>query len=347
MYGLGFKSCTNLNNTNGIHNAWGTHLVDSSDTRIEDFLSSVRDDKSHVYAEYDWSGIKTLRMLLPLLCSFAITLLGVYVMWVYPAVIPDNPWLRLTILFGPIAIGTGYSFRYLLSQNKMVKDYEMRGVNRLQLGAAISFLDMIHEGCAEVGKIIEPKKPEEYIELPTAAYGSALIVLGKIDSEMKTRWSTLLREKISPHVSLWLKTFIRLTVYGSMAILAVYVIASILRLLGLLGPNLFFLILGVSVVILIVFVILLGVYVYIMRDAAPPTGVVEAISEPDIRMKTGLALDLVIETILSEGKHPLRLLVIGEHSELLYTGRTFRTSKDVTLREAVLIPRYLKKSSDF
>jgi len=347
MYDLGFKSCTNLNKTNDIHNAWGKHLVDSFDTRIEDFLSSVRDGESHVYAEYDWSGIRTLRMFLPLLCSFAITLLGVYVMWIDHVVIPDNPWLRLTILFGPIAIGTGYSFRYLLSQNKMVKDYEVRGANRLLLGAAISILDMIHEGYVEVGKIIEPKKPEEYIELPTAAYGSALIVLGKIDPEMKTRWSTLLREKISPHVSLWSKTFLRLTVYGSMAILAVYAITTILRLLGLLDPNLFFLILGVSVVILIIFIILLGACAYIMRDAALPTGLVEAISEPDIRMETGLVLDLVIETILSEGKHPLRLLVIGEHSELLYPGRTYRTSKDVTLREAFLIPRYLKKPNDF
>jgi hypothetical protein len=234
-------------------------------------------------------------------------------MWIDHVMIPDNPWLRLTILFGPIALGTGLSFRYLLGQRKIVKDYEVRGINRLQLGAAISFLDMIHEGYVDVGKIIEPKKPEEHIELSTAAYGSALIVLGKIDPEMKTRWSTLLREKISPHVSLWSKTIIRLTVYGSIAILAVYVLALILRLLELLGPNLFFLIL----------------------------------SEPDIRMETGLALDLVIDTILSEGKHPLRLLVIGEHSELLYTGCTYRTSKDVTLREAVLIPRHLKKSNDF
>lgn len=347
MYGLGFKSCTNLNNTNGIHNAWGKNLADSSDTRIEDFLSSIRDDKSHAYAEYDWSGIKALRMLLPLLCGFATTLLGVYVMWIDHVVIPDNPWLRLTILFGPIAIGTGFSFRYLLSQRNTVKNYEVRGVNRLQLGAAISFLDMIHEGYVDVGKIIEPKKPEEHIEFPTAAYGSALIVLGKIDPEMKQRWSTLLREKISPHVSLWSKTLVRLTACGSMAILAVYVMASILRLLGLLSPNLFFLILGVSVVMLIVFIIILGTYVHIMRDAAPPAGVVKAISEPDIKMKTGLVLNLIIETILSEGKHPLRLLVIGEHSELLYTGRAYRTSKDITLREAVLIPRYLKKSNDF
>jgi hypothetical protein len=266
-------------------------------------------------------------------------------MWIDHVVIPDNPWLRLTVLFGPIAIGTGLSFRYLLSQNKMVKDYEVRGVNRLQLGAAMSFLEMIHEGYVDVGRVIEPKKPEEHIELPTAAYGSALIVLGKIDPEMKTRWSTLLREKISPHVSLWSKALVRLTVYGSMAILAVYVMASILRLLGLFGPNLFFLILCVSFIILIVFIIILGAYVRIMRDAALPTGLVEAISEPDITTETGLALDLVIETILSEGKHPLRLLVIGEHSELLYTGRTYGTSKDVTLREAVLIPRYLKESA--
>ena len=322
-------------------------MVDSSDTRIEDFLNSIRNNESHVYAEHDWSGIKALRMLLPLLCGFATTLLGAYVMWIDHVMIPDNPWLRLTILFGPIALGTGFSFRYLLGQRKIVKDYEVRGINRLQLGAAISFLDMIHEGYVDVGKIIEPKKPEEHIELSTAAYGSALIILGKIDPEMKTRWSTLLREKISPHVSLWSKTIIRLTVYGSIAILAVYVLALILRLLELLGPNLFFLILGVSVVIVIVFIIILGAYVYIMREAAPPAGVVEAISEPDIRMETGLALDLVIDTILSEGKHPLRLLVIGEHSELLYTGCTYRTSKDVTLREAVLIPRHLKKSNDF
>jgi len=267
-------------------------------------------------------------------------------MWVYPAMVPHDAWLRLTILFGPIAIGTGFSFRYLLSQNKMVKDYEVRGANRLLLGAAISFLDMIHEGCAEVGKIIEPKKPDEYFNLSMITYGSALVVLGKIDSEMKAKWSTLLKEKTSPHVSLWSKTLLRLTVCGSMAILAVYYTAIALRLLEFLSPNLFFLILCVSFVILIVFIIMLGAYVYIMRDAALPTSLVEAISEPDITMETGLALDLVIETILSEGKHPLRLLVIGEHSELLYTGRTYRTSKDVTLREAVLIPRYLKESTN-
>ena len=215
------------------------------------------------------------------------------------------------------------------------------------LGAAISFLDMIHEGCAEVGEIIEPKKPEECFDLSMITYGSALVVLGKINPEMKAKWSTLVKEKTSPHVSLWSKTLLRLTVYGSMAILAVYYTAIALRLLGFLSPNLFFPLLYVSFLMLIVFIIILGAYVYIMRDAALPTGLVEAISEPDIRMETGLALDLVIETILSEGKHPLRLLVIGEHSELLYTGRTYRTSKDVTLREAVLIPRYLIKSNDF
>ena len=51
-----------------------------------------------------------------------------------------------------------------------------------------------------------------------------------------------------------------------------------------------------------------------------------------------MALEKLIEVVKTEGKYPLRVLVLGEHEDLTYTDRVYTTSKGYTLKAAVLIP---------
>ena len=78
---------------------------------------------------------------------------------------------------------------------------------------------------------------------------------------------------------------------------------------------------------------------YVIRNKEPPEKVELAIREPEVRTETEYVLTRLFRFFFEESKHPLRILVMGNYDDLKYTDRIFTTSREMTLREAVLLPR--------
>ena len=300
----------------------------------EDFLKIVGDGQQSVYPENPQNV--NLKILIPFALGGIIgVLLAVVYLTYWESGVAE---VYLSLLVAPSIIGFVTSLALSRKKTKSEVEIGVRGIDRSMLSNAIHFLDMLSQGEADVGKIIDDQKPEELPATANSAFGIALYVLKKIDAEMAKMWLSSLQEKLKPEISfrsLWL---IRITIFGAIGLIPVIVVLEIIRMLGLIGIEVAFpLIIGLFGIVLLLVAILSIYAVKSSRDDVPE-GVLIAISEPQVRFDTERALEKLIQVIKTEGKYPLRVLVLGEHEELSYTSRVYTTSKGHTLKAAVLIP---------
>jgi len=199
---------------------------------------------------------------------------------------------------------------------------------------------MVHQGHADVGSVTDPPRPDELAATTTFGFGSAVYALKRIDPELAKTWSSTLSEKLKPEVSSKSTWFIRIAIYGTLAAIPIILIAWVLNMIGIVNEEVFmYIVIGVCIAFLILMCALL-VFVITKFGAEAPQGVLDALSEPQVRMDTEMALDRIIQTVREEGQYPLRVLVLGDHKELVYTGRTYTTSKEHKLKAAVLLPNW-------
>ena len=295
------------------------------------FLKNVEDGHQDVYPEK-----VTGKILAPLLFGgiISIFLTAIYMIyWDSFHVVSFFSLILPPILIG-IVITLGLGKKMLGSEGA----YGVRGINRILLSQAIHFLDMLSQGEADVGKIVDDQKPDEHAVTPTIAFGAAFYVLKKVDSELAKMWLSSLQEKLRPETSsksIWL---IRITLFGTIGLIPIVIVLEIMRRSGIISTELAFPLIIGSFGIVIVLVAILSIYALKSSRDGVPEGVRIAISEPQVRLDTERALEKLIDVIKTEGKYPLRVLVLGEHEELTYTNRVYVTSKGFTLRAAVLIP---------
>jgi hypothetical protein len=62
-------------------------------------------------------------------------------------------------------------------------------------------------------------------------------------------------------------------------------------------------------------------------------------NRPDEPAKSEAIVSEILQKMQQSYKHPIVLLVTRNHPQLYYTGKTYLTSNDVTLFEAVFLPR--------
>ncbi|MFW9979490.1 MAG: hypothetical protein ACFFEJ_15510 [Candidatus Thorarchaeota archaeon] len=209
----------------------------------------------------------------------------------------------------------------------------------MNISRALQFLDMIQQGYADFGKIKDTKVPEVYSQSGMIAYGSALNVLGKFDPELRRSFSSALSEKLTPEVSTWTRWFISITILGSLIGIVALLALEFLRLFGIIPTEIAFPVMVSGFVIIMVLVLLITIYAFKNEGKDPPQGVLDAIAEPQVRFEAERAFERIIEVFKEESTRPIRVVVIGEYDTLEYTEETFRTSKDLELRVAILNPR--------
>ena len=303
-------------------------------TEQKNFLSLVENGEKRVYPEKSIDEVR--RIYLPIVLGGVVAIISEVIILIHLESLANE--FVFIFMFLPMLIGTLLT---IISGRSVIENegrYGVRGINRKILSRAIHFLDMVHQGHADIGRVTDPSQPDELLATMTICFGSAVYALKRIDPELAKIWSSTLGEKLKPEVSSKLTWFIRITIFGILAPIPVILISWTLNIVGVISEEVFKYIAIIVGVVLLILISAVIVYAITKVGADAPQGVVDALSEPQLRMDTELALDKIIQTVREEGQHPLRVLVLGKYDNLVYTERIYKTSKDYELKAAALFP---------
>jgi len=303
-------------------------------TKQEEFLALVENGEQKVYPEK--SIDEAHRIYVPIVLGSAITIISEVILLIhFNSLMIDFVFIFMIL---PMLVGIILT---IVAGRSVISDegqYGVRGVNRKILSKAIHFLDMVHQGHADIGSITDSPRPDELAASMTIGFGSAVYTLKRIDPDIAKTWSSTLSEKLNPEVSFKLKWFMRITIYGALAAIPIFLIAGVLNMSGIVSEEVFkYIAFGICIALLILIGAMLVFMIATFREEAPQ-GVIDALSEPQLRMDTEMALDRIIQTVREEGQHPLRVLVLGKYDNLVYTERIYKTSKNYDLKAAAVFP---------
>ncbi len=305
-------------------------------TKQEEFLALVENGEQKVYPEKSIDEVH--RIYLPICLGGVMAIISELIILIHLESLANEFAFIFMVL--PMLVGiilTIVAGRSVISNEGQ---YGVRGINRKILSRAIHFLDMVHQGHADIGSVTDPPRPDELAASMTIGFGSAVYALKRIDPDLAKTWSSTLSEKLKPEVSFKSKWFMRITIYGALAAIPIMLIAWVLNVSGIVSEDVFkYIAFGVGIALLILIGALLVFMITTFRAEAPQ-GVLDALSEPQLRMDTEMALDKIIQTVREEGQHPLRVLVLGKYDDLVYTERIYKTSKDYKLKAAAIFPSH-------
>ncbi|MGY5859354.1 MAG: hypothetical protein RTU63_08285 [Candidatus Thorarchaeota archaeon] len=303
-------------------------------TKQEDFLTLVEDGVQRVYPEK--SAEEVNRIYVPMILGGIIAIVSEGVSFILTGSLAIE--IVLLFMIVPLLIGTILTGVVGVSMVRNEGRYGVRGINRKILSRAIHFLDMVHQGHADIGEVTDSPRPDELAITATIGFGSAVYAIKRIDPVLAKTWISTLSEKLRPESSSKSIWFIRITIFGILAAFPIIFIAMILNEIGIVNEDFFKYIVIIAVVVLLSFLSALFVFVITKFDDEAPQGVLDALSEPQLRMDTEMVLDRIIQTVREEGQYPLRVLVLSKYDDLVYTERSYKTSKDYDLMVAVLFP---------
>ncbi len=303
-------------------------------TEQEDFLALVENGEQRVYPEKSIDDVR--RIYIPIVLGGVVAIILEAIILIRLESLANE--FAFMFMIVPMLIGTLLTIAAGRSVIRNEGRYGIRGINRKILSKAIHFLDMVHQGHADIGRVTDSPRPDELLGTMTLGFGSAVYTLKQIDPSLAKIWTSTLKEKLKPETSSKEIWFIRITIYGMLASIPIILIAVVLYMIGVVSEEDFMYVAIVVVIALIILasVMMLRIITKYKEDA--PKGVVDALSEPQLRMDTEMALDKIIQTVREEGQHPLRVLVLGKYDNLVYTERIYKTSKDYDLKAAVLFP---------
>jgi hypothetical protein len=313
--------------------------MDHENRSRQDFMRLVEKGESRVYLEDITARQLLLRFFLPVILGPSVAIASIVI-----ATTAGFSWDALSF-FAILLLPSGAGF--IIAIIGVVKsvgrsgEFGVRGITRTDLSIAIAFLDMIKEGEADVGRITDSNSPVEYGHIRTQGIGVVVRVLNKIDPGMGSKWFEVMSQRLSQEFSFREKLFLRTVFFGTLIAVAVGSVVWILMRIGFIDGLLGLYLVGGDFIIALVLVIALIGYAIRYRDAEPPENVTRAISEPEVRTETEYVLTRLFRTLNEESKQPIRVLVMGSYDDLEYTNRTFTTSREMTLREAVLLPRHI------
>ena len=284
------------------------------------FLKRVIEGKGEVYEEYvqpQYIVIAGAIMSVPTGMFFFIFLItgGNYLPGFHD-VLMIIMILGLPLLFGGIL----WWFR-------LTKSHSFRGIRRSWLSTALSYLEAKEAGIEDIGRIIYPIPPSQF----------ALLKLAGLSATKRTLESLSKGTLIQEDHAIAVETLEVEAKFARMALCFLPVLLLItlwlFPIFSSSGTSALSIVWLLCVVILFLSSIAACVDYYRRRRRLKHQIPDESRDEPVEQF------ELILSLLRTEYDYPLRLLVVGNHQELLYTGRIFTTSTDVKMQEAVFLPR--------
>jgi hypothetical protein len=300
-------------------------------------MNAVKKRAPRVYNEDAMNPREILYMITPIMVGSVASVMGLFL---FVFIGSEEDILMLFLLIGiPLSLGVVVCLVIASKLSARAAQFGLRGVSRGLLSATILFLDMLLQGYIESGSIVEPSPPEEYSRYASMQFYATRLALKKLDLENYKTHTQLLKEKRQASWSTGKRLFNNYAVFAFILIVGSIIAATVLQSFGLISEYLTIIVLTSSLILGVLLICMISVYYRRNAKREPSEELERAILEPDLKTETHLILDSLLGILISEGEHPLRLLTISEYDELTYTSNTYVTSRGITLREAVLIPR--------
>lgn len=199
-----------------------------------------------------------------------------------------------------------------------------RGLRRHWVSVGLSFLDAKESGVEDVGHIIMPPPPRQYMLFNMAGANSARMLLEHLKARFGAGDPKLERTSYEMQIQITKSTIPSMLVFVViLSIMGIFISGSI-------GLILIFLAL---LMLLLDMVAVLGV-IRKKRKLAHSESQEEVVSL-DVE---GASVEKILEILHHEYEYPLRLMMSSQHEEVVYTGSRYSTSTGHTLYEAVFIP---------
>jgi hypothetical protein len=229
--------------------------------------------------------------------------------------------LMIIIVLGLLTL-LGGSFWWF----RLTKAHSFHGIWRSWLSTALSYLEAKEAGIEDIGIIVYPIPPSQFALLKLTGLSAAKRTLESLSK------GTLIQEDHAIAVEA-LEEEDKVTRTALCLVLGLLLFAVLpLVAFFISGMTELFVLLLVGMAIIFLFLMAAYMDYHRRRRRVERQNPEESRGEPVEQFEQILAL------LRTEYDYPLRLLVVGNHQELLYTGRTFTTSTDVKMQEAVFLP---------
>ncbi len=229
--------------------------------------------------------------------------------------------LMIIIVLGLLTL-LGGSFWWF----RLTKAHSFHGIWRSWLSTALSYLEAKEAGIEDIGIIVYPIPPSQFALLKLTGLSAAKRTLESLSK------GTLIQEDHAIAVEA-LEEEDKVTRTALCLVLGLLLFAVLpLVAFFISGMTELFVLLLVGMAIIFLFLMAAYMDYHRRRRRVERQNPEESRGEPVEQFEQILAL------LRTEYEYPLRLLVVGNHLELLYTGRTFTTSTDVKMQEAVFLP---------
>ena len=281
-------------------------------------MKAVEERESRVYHEDSMNSREIQYMLAPILVGAIGSVIGLFV---FTLVASESDFLLLLLMLAsPPSVGVVVMFVIALKMDNRAVQYGLKGVSRGLLSVTILFLDMLLEGYADTGNIVEPSSPEEFSRYTSRGFSVTNFALKKLDPESYKIHTRLLKEKRQSTSSSREKLFMNYAWLVPIIITGVIIVVFVIQTFNLVSEYEVMIMLTLSVVLGVPLVCMIFAQLRTISERAPSEELERAILEPDLKTETRLILGRLLGMLFSEGKYPLRVLTIGEYDELNYTG---------------------------
>jgi hypothetical protein len=300
-------------------------------------MRAVKEKAPRVYSENNMNSREVFYMLAPIFGGIVVSLIALFS---FPLFGSEEDVMILLLLIGvPLGIGIALTIVVAIKLSNQAASYGVRGVSRNLISFTVLYLDMLLEGYVDTGRITEESSPEEFRFYSASGFSAIRLALKRLDPENYKLHTQLFKEKKQANWSLREKFFNNYAIFALIFIAGSMIATIALQSLNLVPEYLTTIVLIFSTVMGLLLICVIGAHLRRELKRGPSEELERAILEPDLKTETHLILERLLSTLCSEEEHPLRLLTINEYIELTYTGHAYNTSRDITLREAVLIPR--------
>jgi hypothetical protein len=231
-----------------------------------------------------------------------------------------------SILLGICLLGLPFIIFGALWWYRLTTASSFYGIRRGILSMAISYLDAKECGIDELGMVLYPTPPRQFVFLGMGGPNAVRYALERLEKNLSIRQDPSIARKAK-------ETEMKMMKPLAVMMLGVTVMIGLMSFLpGFASQPIFTILLGLMLFADVIFVLSIG-WNYMKSRTMESQYPEESQPLDDTRVNT------ILQRLNTEYGYPLRLLVIRDHDNLYYTGRVHTTSNGVQLKEAVFLPR--------
>ena len=301
--------------------------INQQSSGVQEFLKRLKERKRQIYKESlipEYTAIAGMVFCMP---AGMMVMLSVM-----------DGFLASDSLIGPalliFAIGVIVIIAGAFQWYRLTNERAFAGIRRGWLSVALTYLDIVESGIEEPGYIMFPQPPTQ--QLAIIHFGGPNFAYKLMKSLQK---QDVLSSEVDPDDATAIEMKSVLQQYqmakGMLCILPIFIV--IIAMVSFMPYGIGGAMLPLTIIMLVSVIILGGwpLILYRKKNVAEKYFIEKPVEHSKRKPMVADLLHMMEQTY----RYPIVLLVTRNHPQLLFTGKSYITSNDVTLHEAVFLPR--------